>query len=37
MRVQTELQHKAFLLLLAIVTVAFFWLLLPFYGAVSGR
>ena len=27
-------QHKAFLLLLALVTVAFFWLLLPFYGAV---
>jgi predicted PurR-regulated permease PerM len=32
--VQTELQHRAFLLLLAIVTIAFFWLLLPFYGAV---
>lgn len=31
---ETELQHKAFLLLLAIVSVAFFWLLLPFYGAV---
>ena len=30
----TSLQHKAFLLLLALVTVAFFWLLLPFYGAV---
>lgn len=30
----TSLHHKAFLLLLAIVTVAFFWLLLPFYGAV---
>ena len=29
-----SLQHKAFLLLLALVTVAFFWLLLPFYGAV---
>ena len=28
------LHHKAFLLLLALVTVAFFWLLLPFYGAV---
>jgi predicted PurR-regulated permease PerM len=27
-------EHKAFLLLLAIVTVAFFWLLIPFYGAV---
>ena len=25
----TQLQHKAFLLLLALVTVAFFWLLLP--------
>jgi predicted PurR-regulated permease PerM len=32
--VQTQLEHKAFLLLLAIVTVAFFWLLLPFYGAL---
>ena len=31
---QTQLEHKAFLLLLALVTVAFFWLLLPFYGAV---
>ena len=31
---QTSLQHKAFLLLLALVTVAFFWVLLPFYGAV---
>jgi predicted PurR-regulated permease PerM len=29
-----SLQHKAFLLLLAIVTIAFFWLLLPFFGAV---
>lgn len=28
------LHHKAFLLLLAIVTIAFFWILLPFYGAV---
>ncbi len=27
-------QHKAFLLLLALVTIAFSWLLLPFYGAV---
>ncbi len=27
-------QHKAFLLLLAVVTVAFVWLLVPFYGAV---
>jgi predicted PurR-regulated permease PerM len=32
--VQTQLEHKAFLLLLALVTVAFVWLLLPFYGAV---
>jgi predicted PurR-regulated permease PerM len=32
--VDTNLQHKAFLLLLALVTVAFFWLLIPFYGAV---
>lgn len=31
---ETELQHKAFLLLLIIVSIAFFWLLLPFYGAV---
>ncbi|MBB5220836.1 putative PurR-regulated permease PerM [Amaricoccus macauensis] len=31
---ETELQHKAFLLLLALVSVAFFWLLVPFYGAV---
>ena len=30
----TQIQHKAFLLLLALVTVAFFWLLLPFFGAV---
>ena len=30
----TQLEHKAFLLLLALVTVAFFWLLLPFYSAV---
>lgn len=30
----TEFHHKAFLLLLALVTVAFFWVLLPFYGAV---
>ena len=30
----TEIQHKAFLLLLALVTVAFFWILLPFFGAV---
>ena len=31
---QTQLEHKAFLLLLALVTVAFCWLLMPFYGAV---
>ena len=31
---QTQLEHKAFLLLLALVSVAFAWLLLPFYGAV---
>ena len=30
----TSLEHKAFLLLLGLVTVAFFWLLIPFYGAV---
>ena len=32
--VQTQLEHKAFRLLLALVSVAFAWLLLPFYGAV---
>jgi predicted PurR-regulated permease PerM len=32
--VETALQQKAFFLLLAIVSVAFFWLLLPFFGAV---
>jgi predicted PurR-regulated permease PerM len=32
--VDNEVQHKAFLLLLALVSVAFVWLLLPFYGAV---
>ena len=31
---QTQLEHRAFLLLLTVVSVAFFWLLLPFYGAV---
>lgn len=31
---ETDLQHKAFLLLLAIVSVAFAWVLIPFYGAV---
>ena len=29
-----ELQQKAFLLLLIVVTLAFGWILLPFYGAV---
>lgn len=29
-----SLEHKSFLLLLALVTLAFFWLLTPFYGAV---
>jgi predicted PurR-regulated permease PerM len=33
-RMDTSLEQRAFLLLLAIVTVAFFWLLIPFYGAV---
>jgi len=28
------LHHKTFLLLLAAVSIAFFWILLPFYGAV---
>jgi predicted PurR-regulated permease PerM len=32
--VDTSQQHKAFLLLLAVVTVAFAWLLVPFFGAV---
>jgi predicted PurR-regulated permease PerM len=31
---ETSLEHKAFLLLLGVVTVAFCWLLIPFYGAV---
>ncbi|MBA3324372.1 MAG: AI-2E family transporter [Rhodobacteraceae bacterium] len=30
----TTLHQKAFLLLLALVTIAFFWILIPFYGAV---
>jgi predicted PurR-regulated permease PerM len=30
----TELQQRAFLLLLGLVSIAFFWVLLPFYGAV---
>ena len=29
-----ELQQKSFLLLLIVVTLAFGWILLPFYGAV---
>jgi predicted PurR-regulated permease PerM len=32
--VDTSQQHKAFLLLLALVSVAFAWLLVPFFGAV---
>ncbi|MBU4612170.1 AI-2E family transporter [Achromobacter sp. GG226] len=31
---KVSMEHKAFILLLAIVTVAFGWVLLPFYGAV---
>ena len=31
---QTNLQFKTLLLLLVLVTVAFIWILLPFYGAV---
>jgi predicted PurR-regulated permease PerM len=31
---RTPLQDRAFLLILAIVTLAFFWVILPFYGAV---
>ena len=31
---QTNLQFKTLLLLLALVTVAFIWILLPSYGAV---
>lgn len=30
----THLQNRAFLILLAAVTLAFFWVMLPFYGAV---
>src|SRR5690242_5570251 len=30
----SELQQKAFLLLLIVVSLAFVWILLPFYGAV---
>ena len=32
--VDNSIQHKAFLLLLAAITLAFFWLLLPFFSAV---
>ncbi len=31
---KVTMEHKAFILLLAIVTIAFGWVLLPFYGAV---
>jgi predicted PurR-regulated permease PerM len=31
---RTPLQDRAFLLLLAIITLALFWVILPFYGAV---
>jgi predicted PurR-regulated permease PerM len=31
---ETPLQRQAFLLVLALVTVAFFWVIVPFYGAV---
>ncbi len=31
---ETELQQRSFLLLLGLVSIAFFWVLLPFYGAV---
>jgi predicted PurR-regulated permease PerM len=30
----TQIQSRAFLILLALVTVAFVWIMLPFYGAV---
>lgn len=30
----TSLEKKTFILLLVLVTIAFFWILLPFYGAV---
>ncbi|MES2537699.1 MAG: AI-2E family transporter [Pseudomonadota bacterium] len=29
-----DVQHKAFLLLLTVVSIAFVWILMPFYGAV---
>ena len=31
---ESKLEYRTFLLLLAVVTIAFAWLLLPFYGAV---
>lgn len=31
---QTALQNKALAVLLALVTIAFFWILLPYYGAI---
>ncbi|HKS12374.1 MAG TPA: AI-2E family transporter [Pseudomonas sp.] len=31
---ETALQNKALTVLLAVVTIAFFWILLPYYGAV---
>ena len=30
----TSLEKKTFILLLILVTIAFIWILLPFYGAV---
>lgn len=30
----TSLEKKTFILLLVLVTIAFIWILLPFYGAV---
>ncbi len=34
---ETALQNKALAVLLALVTIAFVWILLPFYGAVFWR
>ena len=31
---ETNLQNKTLLLLLILVTIAFIWILLPYYGAV---
>lgn len=31
---ETALQNKALVVLLALVTIAFFWILLPYYGAI---